>query len=103
MTTMKRLADFDLLNRAAQRKLHLRILDANGSITAVAREVNRELDELDREPLPASERAQCLRQADRDYLIAELTYLKLLMQARAEHDEVRAACMREKRGSTLKQ
>ena len=101
MTTIKRLAEFDLLNRAAQRKLHLRIFDADGSIAAVAREVYRELNELEHEPLPSSESAQRLLQADRDYLIAELTYLKLLMQARAEHDEVRAACMPEKRGNTL--
>ncbi len=79
---------FELLSQVARQRLRARVADAGGNIGAVEQEIRAQLGQLDDEQMPASGGARIQHQAARAFLVAQLTYLKLLAE-RAEEQEQR--------------
>ncbi len=80
---------FDLLSQAARQRLRARIADAGGDTAQVAREIGAQLERLDMQPAPAGEGASIKRQAERAFLVAQLTYLTHLAQQADQPDQPR--------------
>ncbi len=78
---------FDLLSQAARQRLRARVADADGNIGAVEREIRAQLEQLDGNQVPASGGARIQHQAARAFLVAQLTYLKLLAERAEEQEE----------------
>lgn len=80
---------FDLLSQTARQRLRARVADAGGDTAAVAREIQAQLDHVDGESLPDTGGTRISGQAERAFLVAQLTYLNTLSQG-ADQQEQRA-------------
>jgi hypothetical protein len=79
------LADFSLLNAAAQQRLDARVRAAQGNIAAVRQELQTRLDDLDARAETNVGMTRQAYQGDRAFLLGQIAYLDALQQLEQEH------------------
>ena len=78
---------FDLLSQPARQRLRARVADAGGDTSSVAREIRAQIEQLDDQSRPGTDGTRAMRQAERAFFVAQLSYLDVLAQPVAQQDQ----------------